>query len=246
MDYDLTLPSLLHLNYGKVVLYPNCVMRDWSIFLVWGQANQHSFPKGFRIKLPVQVPDFENSNLRKEILSLQTEIGNRLRDLVLEHYKSLANTIESKIESTKKSMFNKAEASSLSIKDKQRLTKIIENKITPIENRASKLRNQLREKREKKASRNNVWIPNPQSPRHPNGKCGNKPAFPRKQAAHHRMRPYPPPQYHHIPTQRHAHTCHRKRTHPPPPQYHHIPTQSHMHTQPPPPPLMSLKLPPPP
>ena len=168
---------------------------------------------------------------------------NRLRDLVLEHYKSLANTIESKIELTKKSMFNKAEASSLSIKDKQRLTKIIENKITPIENRAKKLRNQLREKREKKASRNNVRIPNPQSPRHPNGKCGNKPAFPRKQAAHHRMRPYPPPQYHHIPTQRHAHTCHKKRPHPPPPQYHHIPTQSH---NPPPTPHVTQTTPTPP
>ena len=114
------------------------------------QANQNSFPKGFRIKLPVQVPDFENSQLQTEILSLQTEIGTRLRDLVLEHYKSLTNTIETKIESTKKSMFNKAEASSLSSKDKQRLTKIIENKITPIENCANKLRNQLREKREKK------------------------------------------------------------------------------------------------
>ena len=102
------------------------------------QANQNSFPKGFRIKLPVQVPDFENSHLQREILSLQTKIGNRLRDLVLEHYKSLANTIETKIESTKKSMFNKAEASSLSSKDKQRLTKIIENKITPIENCAIK------------------------------------------------------------------------------------------------------------
>ena len=152
------------------------------------QANQQFFPKRFRIKLPVQEPDFENSNFRREILSLQTEIGNRLWDLLLEHYKSLANTIEAKIESARKSMYNKVESSSLSIKDKQRLTKMIENKITPIENRANKLRNQLREKWEKKASKNNVRVSNPQSPRHPNGKCGNKLAFQQKQAAHHRFR----------------------------------------------------------
>ena len=34
------------------------------------------------------------------------------------HGKSLADTIEAKIEVTKKSMFNKAETSSLSIRDK--------------------------------------------------------------------------------------------------------------------------------
>ena len=49
--------------------------------------DQHSFPKGFRIKLPVQVPNFENSNLEREISCLQTEIGTKLRDLVLKHYR---------------------------------------------------------------------------------------------------------------------------------------------------------------
>ena len=65
-------------------------------------ADQQSFPKGFQITLPVQVPNFENSDLQREISSLQTEIGTRLRNLVLKHYKNLAKTIEAKIESTKK------------------------------------------------------------------------------------------------------------------------------------------------
>ena len=52
-----------------------------------------------------------------------------LRNLVLKHYKNLANTIEAKIESTKKSMFSKAEAMNLPLKDKQRLRRIIENKL---------------------------------------------------------------------------------------------------------------------
>ena len=56
-------------------------------------AKQHSFPKGFRIKLPVQVPDFQNSNLQRVILSLQTEIGSKLRELVLKHYKNLSDTV---------------------------------------------------------------------------------------------------------------------------------------------------------
>ena len=55
-------------------------------------TDQESFPKGFKITLPVQVPDFENSNLQKELFSLQTEIGTKLRDLVLKHYKNLGNT----------------------------------------------------------------------------------------------------------------------------------------------------------
>ena len=50
-------------------------------------------------------------------------------------------------------MFNKAEDSSLSIKDKQMIKKMIENKITPIENRTN-FKNKLKEKREKKAPRN--------------------------------------------------------------------------------------------
>ena len=33
-------------------------------------ADQESFQKGFKITLPVQVPDFENSNLQKELFSL--------------------------------------------------------------------------------------------------------------------------------------------------------------------------------
>ena len=91
-------------------------------------ADQESFPKGFKITLPVQVPDFENFNLQKELFSLQTEIGTKLRDLVLKHYKNLANNIEAKIEATKKNMFHKAEATSLPTNDKQRLKKIIEKK----------------------------------------------------------------------------------------------------------------------
>ena len=51
-----------------------------------------------------------------------------LRDLVLKHYKNLANNIEAKIEATKKNMFHKAEATSLPTNDKQRLKKIIEKK----------------------------------------------------------------------------------------------------------------------
>ena len=81
-------------------------------------ADQESFPKGFKITLPVQVPDFENSNLQKELFSLQTEIGTKLQDLVLKHYKNLANNIEAKIEATKKNMFHKAEATSLPTNDK--------------------------------------------------------------------------------------------------------------------------------
>ena len=81
-------------------------------------ADQELFPKGFKITLPVQVPDFENSNLQKELFSLQTEIGTKLRDLVLKHYKNLANNIEAKIEATKKNMFHKAEATSLPTNDK--------------------------------------------------------------------------------------------------------------------------------
>ena len=42
----------------------------------------------------------------------------RLRNLVLKHYKNLANTIDAKIESTKNNMFSKAEASNLQLKDK--------------------------------------------------------------------------------------------------------------------------------
>ena len=76
-----------------------------------------------------------------------------MRDLVLKHYKNLGNNIEAKIEATKKNMFNKAEDSSLSIKDKQMIKKMIENKITPIENRTN-FKNKLKEKREKKAPRN--------------------------------------------------------------------------------------------
>ena len=68
---------------------------------------------------------------------------------MLKHYKNLAKTIEAKIESTKKNMFSKAEALSLPLKDKQRLRRIIENKIAPIENRANKLKVKLREKRDK-------------------------------------------------------------------------------------------------
>ena len=64
-----------------------------------------------------------------------------------------ANNIEAKIEATTKNMFNKAEDSSLSIKDKQMIKKMIENKITPIENRTN-FKNKLKEKREKKAPRN--------------------------------------------------------------------------------------------
>ena len=63
-------------------------------------ADQESFQKGFKITLPVQVPDLENSNLQKELFSLQTEIGTKLQDLVLKHYKNLANNIEAKIEAT--------------------------------------------------------------------------------------------------------------------------------------------------
>ena len=81
-------------------------------------ADQQSFPKGFQITLPVQVPNLENSNLQREISSLQNQIGTRLRNLVLKHYKNLANTIEAKIESNKKNMFSKAEATNLPLKDK--------------------------------------------------------------------------------------------------------------------------------
>ena len=42
-------------------------------------ADQQSFPKGFQITLHVQVPNFENSDLQREISSLQTEISTRLR-----------------------------------------------------------------------------------------------------------------------------------------------------------------------
>ena len=52
------------------------------------------------------------------------------------HYKSLADTVAAKIELTKNTMCNKAEASSLSVKDKQRLQNIIVKKITPIEEQA--------------------------------------------------------------------------------------------------------------
>ena len=38
-------------------------------------TDQKSFPKGIEITLPVQVPDYENSNLQRELFSLQTEIG---------------------------------------------------------------------------------------------------------------------------------------------------------------------------
>ena len=67
--------------------------------------------------------------------------------------KNLAKTVEAKIESTKKNMFSKAEASNLPLKDKQRLRRIIENKITPIENRGNKLKAKLRENETRKPQR---------------------------------------------------------------------------------------------
>ena len=185
------------------------------------------------ITLPVQVPNFENSDLQREISSLQTEIGTRLRNLVLKHYKNLAKTIETKIESTKKNMFSKAEATNLPLKDKQRLRRIIENKITPIENRANKLKSKLKEKRDKKAPKSSVPTMNTQSKRHPNDKCGNKSAFSQKQAAHHWVRPFHlPPKFHHIPPQPHIHTkiakTHRLGPHRARP---HCPTQLQMWEQ---------------
>ena len=102
------------------------------------------------------------------------------------------------MEVTKKNMFNKAETSSLSIKDKQRLKNIIVNKITPIEDRANKLKTKLKEKQDKKAQNSKARTVNLQSPQHPNSKRGNKLAFPHKRAAW--VRPHhPPPQYHRIP-----------------------------------------------
>ena len=92
-------------------------------------ANQQSFPKEFQVTFPVQVPNFENFDLQREISSLPTKIGTKLRNLVLKHYNNLANTIEANLESTKKSMFSKAEALNLPLKDKQRLRGIIDNQL---------------------------------------------------------------------------------------------------------------------
>ena len=170
-------------------------------------------------------------------------------------------------------MFNKAEASSLSSKDKQRLKKIIENKTTPIKNRANKLRTELKEKRDKKAPKDSVRTPNTQSTQHPNGKRGNKLAFPQKpaacqdptishhstttsptstlyphEAAHHRLGPHcHPPQLYPILPQPNMYktspTTHVTET-PPPPHGTHSPPPPPPFPLTKPPPLMSLKLPP--
>ena len=146
-------------------------------------------------------------------------------------------------------MFNKAETSSLSIRDKQKLKNIIVNKITPIEDRANKLKTKLKEKRDKKARKSKARTVNFQSPQHPNGKCGNKLAFPHKQAAW--VRPHhPPPQYHRIPPQPPTYTkqaaCHRLKPCHSPPQHHYIPPQPHMFTTPPPTPHVTETPPTPP
>jgi len=62
--------------------------------LITLHPNQQSFRKGFKMKLPVQVPKLKPAE--KNLIS-PTEIGTKLRDLILKHCKSLADTIEAKI-----------------------------------------------------------------------------------------------------------------------------------------------------
>ena len=81
--------------------------------------------KPHNVRLAALFPDGEEIQIP---LILPWERFVALRDLVLTHYKNLANNIEAKIEATKKNMFHKAEATSLPTNDKQRLKKIIEKK----------------------------------------------------------------------------------------------------------------------
>ena len=78
-------------------------------------ADQQSFPKRFQITLPVQAPNFENSDLQRKIYFAKPKL---VPIFELKHYKNLANTIEAKIEATEKNMFSNVVASSLSLKDK--------------------------------------------------------------------------------------------------------------------------------
>ncbi len=74
---------------------------DHHIAFLSRHLELNTTPKGLKIYIQISVPDYRGSALESSIRSLQEEVSKRARDLVLEHYKSLAPETSKKMDALK-------------------------------------------------------------------------------------------------------------------------------------------------
>ncbi len=119
-------------------------------------------PKGLRIRIRISVPDYCGSALEASILKIQEETSRQARDLVLEHYRSLATKTNDQVENLKKEMSQKVEQlTELDNTDKTNFKALVRDIQDRIAERAAMTKSELEARRKKKLSQPPTITPRP-------------------------------------------------------------------------------------